>query len=215
MFWLPVAMALGSAALGWWNQEQLAKKQDQQAARTITNQAAEQRKADAKLADLVKNLGASNQEEERAQQQGRYLDTLRLGAASSGVQPVMGNVSDAYRAGTAAANEDVANFGADRAGLLARMDAPQLQRMNEGILFSNTGVDLDQIRRGASGQAYLDDLRLKSLRANPWVDALSQAGMAYAGGMAGGGGSAAGVDSGTMTGFGNNMDNFQRVGWGY
>lgn len=212
MSWVAIGVALGSAALGWWNQEQLAEKQDRQAARTITNQAAEQRKADAKLADLVKNLGASNQEDERAQQQGRYLDTLRLGAQSSGVDPGVGAFSDAYRAGTAAANEDVASFGADRAGLLARMDAPQLQRMNEGILFSNTGVDLDQIRRGASGQAYLDDLRLKSLRANPWVDALSKAGMAYAGGMAGGGGSAAGVDSGTMTGFGNNMDNFLRYG---
>ncbi len=186
MFWLPVALALGSAGLSWWNQEQLAEKQDRQAARTITNQAAEQRKADAKLADLVKNLGASNQEDERAQQQQSYLDTLRLGAASSGVQPVMGNVSDAYRAGTAAANEDVASFGADRAGLLARMDAPQLQRMNEGILFSNAVTDLGQIKRGASGQAYLDDLRLKSMRANPWVDALSQAGTAYAGNMAAG-----------------------------
>jgi len=185
MTWVSVGLAVGAAALGWWNQEQVAKKQDRQAAASITNQAAKQRKADAQLADLVKNLSASNQQDEAAAQNQNYLDTLRMGSQASGIGQGVGNFSDAYKRDAAAAQAGVEQFGIDRAGLMSRIDAPGLQRVNEGILFDNAAVDLGMIQRDAAGQNYLDTLKLNSIRANPWIDALSTGMSAYAGARGG------------------------------
>lgn len=214
MAWPMIALALGSAALGLWNQEQLAQRQDRQAAATIRNQAKKQETADARIAQALTAQAASNPADELAQQTNAYIQTLQQGQQRGGFNTGPGAYSDAYLADVEAAQQGVDQYGRDRAGLIARIDAPALQRQNEGILFDNLRAELGMIGREARGQDYLDTLKLKNLRANPWIDALSQAGMGYAMGAAGGG-STAGAASGGATGFGNNMDEFMRIGWGY
>lgn len=186
MTWVAVGLAVGAAALGWWNQDQLAKKQDRQAATAITNQQGKQRKADAQLAELVTKMSASNPQDEIAAQNENYLNTLRMGSQASGINQGPGGFSDAYRDDAAAGVQAVEQFGQNRAGLLARMDAPSLQRQGEGILFNDAAIDLGMIQRDAQGQEFLDNLKLKSLRANPWVDALATGMGAYAGARGGG-----------------------------
>ena len=210
MSWIGVGLALGGAALGWWNQDQVAKKQDRQAAASITNQAAKQRKADSQLADLVKNLSASNQQDEAAAQNQNYLDTLRMGSQASGINQGPGNFSQAYRDDAASNVIDLEAFGRDRAGLMSRIDAPGLQRVNEGILFDNAAVDLGMIQRDAAGQNYLDTLKLNSIRANPWIDALSTGMSACAGARGTGGAKAAATPA--ATGVGNQFFNFGGLG---
>lgn len=212
MTWVSVGLAVGAAALGWWNQEQVAKKQDRQAAASITNQAAKQRKADAQLADLVKNLSASNQQDEAAAQNQNYLDTLRMGSQASGINQGPGNFSQAYRDDAASNVIDLEAFGRDRAGLMSRIDAPGLQRVNEGILFDNAAVDLGMLQREAQGQDYLDQLRLGSIRANPWVDALATGMGAYASARGGGKDATKVTTVPAATGVGNQFFNFGGLG---
>ena len=211
MTWIAVGLAVGSAALGWWNQDQLAKKQDRQAAASITNQVAKQRKADSQLADLIKNLSASNQQDEAAAQNQNYLDTLRMGSQASGINQGPGNFSDAYKKDAASNVIDLEAFGKERAGLMSRMDAPGLQRVNEGILFDNAAVDLGMLQREAQGQDYLDQLRLGSIRANPWVDALADGMGAYAGAKGSGAGKTKKATT-AATNVGNEFFNFGGLG---
>ena len=211
MTWISVGLAVGSAALGWWNQDQVAKKQDRQAAASITNQAAKQRKADSQLADLVKNLSASNQQDEAAAQNQNYLDTLRMGSQASGINQGPGNVSQAYRDDAASNVIDLEAFGRDRAGLMSRIDAPGLQRVNEGILFDNAAVDLGMLQRDAAGQNYLDTLKLNSIKANPWIAAAADGMGAYASARGSGAGKTKKAST-AATNVGNEFFNFGGLG---
>ena len=155
-----------------------------------------------------------------------YLTTLRQGQQNAGLNTGPGGFSEEYRRGTAEAGEQLGEYGTGRAGLLSRIDAPRLQRQNEGILFDTLGNELRMIGREASGQNYLDQLRLNSIRRDPWLDALSGVATSYGGSMAGRGGVSApettGVPSsllgrqastgaGSIYNFGNNVDNL----WGW
>lgn len=179
MTWVAVGVALGSAALGLWNQDRLAKDQDRQAAVTIRNQARKQDTANAKIAQALTAQAESNPADELAQQTNAYIQTLMQGQQKGGFNTGPGGYSDAYRSDVAREAANVDDYGVERAGLLARIDAPMLQRQGEGVLFDQLRNDIGMIGRDARGQDYLDTLKLKNLRANPWLDALSQAGVAY------------------------------------
>lgn len=196
MFWIPIAMALGGAALNLWNQDRLAEKQDRQAAATIRNQARKQDTADAKIAQALTAQAASDPADEMRQQTNAYIQTLQGGKQRDGFGTGPGGFSDAYRSDVAREAANVDDYGLERAGLLARIDAPVLQRQNEGILFDQLRNDISMIGREARGQDYIDTLKLKNLRANPWVDALSQAAMSY--GMNAAGGYSGGADIGPV-----------------
>lgn len=123
----------------------------------------------------------------------QYLQTLQMGAQANGINQGVGGFSDVYRQDAAKAAEGLQDFGVNRAGLLARTDAPGLQRVGEGILFDNTAQDIRGIGRDANQQQYLDNLALQAIRPNPWISAAADLGMAYAGAKAGGGKSGKGV----------------------
>lgn len=188
MSWWAIGVAVVSAGVQMYNTDQTAKRQDRQLAESIRNQSAEQQKADSKIRDMLKDLGGSNSKDEEKERMDQYLNTLQMGAQANGINQGAGGFSDAYRADAAAAAEGLDAFGKQRAGLLARTDAPGLQRVNEGILFDNTAMDIRGIGRNADQQAYLDELALRGIKPNPWLTAASEVGMAYAGSKAGGGG---------------------------
>ena len=188
MTWWAVGIAVVSTAANMYNQEQVAKRQDQNAAMQIRNQSAQQQKAESKIGDMLKQLQGSNSQDEEKQRMDQYLTTLQQGAQANGINQGVGGFSDAYRTDAAAAAAGLEDFGAQRAGLLARTDAPGLQRTGEGILFDNTATDIRGIGRDANQQQFLDNLALNAIKPNPWISAAADLGMAYAGGMAGKGG---------------------------
>lgn len=187
MSWWSIGIAVVSSAANMYNENQLAKKQDQNLAMQIRNQSAQQQKAESKIGDMLKQLQGSNSKDEEKQRMDQYLTTLQQGAQAKGINQGAGGFSDAYRTDAAAAAAGLQDFGAQRAGLLARTDAPGLQRTGEGILFDNTATDIRGIERDANQQAFLDNMALQNMRKNPWITAATELGMAYAGAKAGGG----------------------------
>ena len=229
MSWIGVGIAIAGAALGAYNAQQTAKKQDRALAAQITQQGKKQQQASAKIAEALAAQAQSDPADEQAQQMDSYLTTLRQGQQNAGLNTGPGGFSEEYRRGTAEAGEQLGEYGTGRADLLSRIDAPRLQLQNEGIMFDTLGNELRMIGSEASGQAYLDQLRYNSIQRDPWLDALGSVATSYGKGMAGAGAGAGAGDAGVIaapsslvgrqaaTGpgsiynFGNNVDNL----WGW
>ena len=229
MSWIALGIAIAGAALSAYNTQQTAKKQDRALAAQITQQGKKQQQASAKIAEALAAQAQSDPADEQAQQMESYLSTLRQGQQNAGLNTGPGGFSEEYRRGTAEAGEQLGEYGTGRADLLSRIDAPRLQRQNEGIMFDTLGNELRMIGSEASGQAYLDQLRYNSIQQDPWLDALGSVATSYGKGMAGAGAGAGAGDAGVIaapsslvdrqaaTGpgsiynFGNNVDNL----WGW
>lgn len=192
---LALALTAASAGAQYYNTQKTAKRTDNALADQIRNQSAKQRQADAKVNAEVADLAQSRSDEHRAQSLDSYMDVLRKGRGKleAGLTPTVG--SDVFKAGSANAAQDVQDFAGDRAGLMARIDAPTLQRQDEAFGYGRLGTDIDLIKREAAGQNWLDSLRVKrASQRNAGLDALSSllGGAAGAAGSMGTGAAAAG-----------------------
>lgn len=187
-----IALALAAAAAGasYYNTQSTAKKQDKSAAEGIRRQAARQREADASVDKAIQAQAGSSGADEKAGVLENYMQQVRASkaGATKGLAQ-SGNLSDKARTSEIDAALGVGNFGEKIAGLMAGMDAPVLQRQNEAVNRARTAVDLEGIGRNASGDAFLNQLRLQGIRRNPYLDAFSS----FAGGAAGSVGSGAGA----------------------
>lgn len=198
MSWIALGITLLGAAASAYNTQQTAKKQDRALAAQITQQGKKQQQASAKIAEALAAQAQSDPVDEQAQQMESYLSTLRQGQQNAGLNTGPGGFSEAYRQGAAEAGQQLGEYGSTRAGLLSRIDAPRLQRQNEGILFDTLGNELRMIGREASGQNYLDQLRYNSIRRDPWLDALSGVASGAGSAMASGAGSSANTTIGPV-----------------
>lgn len=188
-----IALALAAAAAGtsYYNTQQTAKRQDNALATQLRNQSGKQKQADAKVNAEVEALKSSTAEASRQKTQAQYMDTLRQGKAkvTAGLTPNIG--SDAFKQDSAAASQGVQDYGAHAADLMARIDAPSQQRQSEAFGYGNLATDLNLIQRDAQGQNFLDELRLRGVRRNAGLDALSTFLGGAAGGVSAGAGGAA------------------------
>lgn len=189
---IPYAIMAAATAAQVANSERTARKQDQQAAQGIQRQGRLQRQADERVNQQISDLEGSSSQQARAERQAQYMDTLRRNRASleGGLTPGIG--SETFRDDSARAVEGVHDFAGRSAGLLSRMDAPGMQRQDESFGYGRTATDLGMIGRESAGDRFLDELRIRAIRNNPWVDAASQAAMGYASGMGAQGGGAGG-----------------------
>lgn len=214
-----VALALAAAAAGasYYNTQSTAKKQDRSAAEGIRKQAARQREADASVDKAIQAQAGSSGADEKAGVLEQYMQQVRASkaGATTGLSQT-GKLSDQARNAEADAALGVGNFGQKIAGLMAAMDAPNLQRQNEAVSRARTAVDLEGIGRNASGDAFLNQLRLQGIRRNPYLDAFSS----FAGGAAGSVGSGAGAGAGATqsagsfgSGFGSGLYSGARGGY--
>lgn len=198
---LPTAAAVGLAALGTgaqvYNTRQTAKREDNAAASSIRKQNAIQQEADARVNQQVENLQGSTADAQRTKRLNQYMDALRRGRGQieAGLAPVIG--SDEFRADSAAAASGLGTDAANTAGLLSRIDAAGLQRQDEATGYGNLATDLRLVGRKSAGQAFIDDLRRRSIQRNPWLD--------LAGGLATTAGSS-GLTGGWGNGVGNGID---------
>lgn len=198
-----VGLALAALAAGteYYNAENTAKRQDKQAAQGILNQMQIQKKANQQVQQTVQKVQASNPNDARAQRLADYMKTLNQAKArtTAGLtNPVVGG--QAFQADSAAAAQQAQDYGAQTAGLLSRIDAPTVQRQQEGFDYGQLATDLSAIQNQSSGQAFLDRLKQASIRRNAKLDlaaGLMSAGAGAAGSMGSGGGS---PYSDTMTG---------------
>lgn len=183
-----VALALAAAAAGtsYYNTTETQKKQDNQAAEGIRQQSKKQQAADQKVNSEVDALAGSNSSEAKAQALQGYMDTLAAGRKKidSGLNPTIGGA--AFAADSANAKQSVADRAATTAGLMSRIDAPGMQRQQEGFGYGNLATDLGLIKRQASGDDYLNQLKLGSIHRSAGLD-FASALLGAAGGAAGAG----------------------------
>lgn len=188
MSWVAVALALVSAGATAYNTNRTAKKQDAAAARGIRQQAENQRQANAKLNKTLEFAEKSKPEEARKRTQQQYQQALRAQApaALQGLQRSTGGA--AFNDAAGAAQTQATNYGDLISNLMARMDAPDLQRQAEANAYGNLGMDLDVIGGNVRGDQFLNNLRVGSIRRNPWIDAGAQVAGGAAQGYAANGG---------------------------
>jgi hypothetical protein len=183
---IPLAIAAVSTGAQVYNTRRTANKQDAALAGSIRNQASKQRQIDARTNAEVAKLEQSRSADEAAASRAAYGEQLRRNRAAmeGGLTPNVG--SAAFKEDAAQGVKEVGGYADETAGLMSRMDAPTMQRQGEGFGFQQLATDNMITGREAQGQAFMDDLRLRAIRRNPWIDAASQIGMAYAGTMGGG-----------------------------
>lgn len=190
---LAIGLTLASTAASAYNTQRTAKKQDQSAAQAIRNQAEQQRKADARVAqELAKAEGSTSAGEKKMTLEQYVQQLARNQKATEGSLNMTGleALPGAFKEGAEQAKGEVGDYASRTAELMSRIDAPAYQRQREQFGYGGLGVDIGLIRRNAAGQGFIDDLRMRAIRRNPWIDAFSAAaGGAATAGFGGGGGS--------------------------
>lgn len=179
--WVPLVISALGAGASAYNTRETAKEADEVAAQGIRQQAKNQEEADSRVNAEVNALEQSSPEASRAQATENFLGQLKRTRG----QAVAGGPSGAssrYNADLEGATNDVSTFGTKVADTLARINAPGLQRQAEGQGFNRLSSDLSTIGRNSGADAFLNDLRLRGVKRNPWIDA----GASVAGGVSGG-----------------------------
>lgn len=190
MTWWAVGIAVASAIGTAYQADRVASQQDRIAARNIQNQSRAEQTASAKVNEMLQRVAESNPQDARQQRMDEYLATLQQGAQEGAINDGPGAFSDAYRQSVAGAQAGLDEYGNTRAGLMARLDAPVIQRMNEGVLFDATANDIRGIGRNANQDDFLARLQIQGTQANPWVQAGLGVAGAYGSARAGQGGKA-------------------------
>lgn len=184
---LPLIAMAASAAMQAAESDRVARKQDEQMTQGLLAQSRKQQAADAKVNEQLQRMEGSSSADERTKRLDQYMTTLKRGKAKAdgGNLPSIG--SEAFKTDSANAQREAASYAGNTAGLMARMDAPTLQRQAEGFEYGRLATDLGLIGRESAGERYINELRMRQIRRRPEVD-LAAGLLSSAGGMKMGGG---------------------------
>jgi len=186
--WVAVGIALVSTAVSVYNTQQTAHKQDNALAAQLRAQATKQHDADAKTAQLIQHEAGFNDKAEKAGSLQKFQQAIEQNKGNA-VSPLNapGAVSDAYKKSGSDAALGITDFGNQFADLVSSIDAPTQARQNDQYVQNKYANDIDQIKRFSQGDDFLAEMRLRGIKRNPWLDAASSVGNAYAGSYKGGG----------------------------
>lgn len=204
-----IALLLASAAANHYNNEQVAKKQDNILAGQIKQQGVRQAEADQAISEALRERTQSTGEQDRASAASQYLDQVRAAQANA-TQGLgqRGAVSSAYQQSANDAALGIGDYADKTANLMARIDAPMQQRQREAMAADQLQSNLGLIGRKSAGDDYLAQLRLRSVRPNPWLSAAASlmggAAQGVAGRAAAAGGGMSGAAAGSTQNFGSN-----------
>lgn len=187
--------ALVSAGAGYENNRQVAKKQDNTLAAQLRRQGELQQQANQKTSQLIQKTAGSDDASAKSGLLQSYLQEMQQKSAgtNAGLKQV-GNVSSAF---TKAANDaalGVSQYGNTRANLVSAIDAPGLQRQGEAADLMQYGTDVGGIKQQSAADEFLANIRLRGIKANPWLTALQSAAGSYAKSRGGSTGSSSGSD---------------------
>lgn len=186
--WIPLAIsALGAGATAY-DQNRVARQQKEEATDLMKTQQRKQFQADALLNENTAALGQSSPEEERQKAMAGFLETLRANAGNAAGTSTDVASGGRYGEDAAAAKADIQNYGTNRSDMLSRIVAPSRQRQNERFAIGRTADEVSGVSRDADAERFLSQLRMQSIRANPWITAGGQVAQGVATGMAAGAG---------------------------
>lgn len=209
--WIPLVMAAVAGGATYANNRQQAKKADNITSQQLLRSGERQKKADSKVAELIDTTAKSDAKDEKGSIMAGYMQQLQAarGGAQNGLQTPAASSRFAQEATAAALGIDAG--GKDYAETTSRLDAPILQRQGEALARRDTGVDIGTILREQEGDDAGVALKMRTIRDNPWLLALSQAassyGKNYTGGAGAGSTAAPKMSAGWGTGTGGT------VGW--
>lgn len=185
---IPIALMAAGTLAQQAETERVTRKQDEATAQGLLNQSRRQQEADRRVNDEIAQLETSTAADDRAQRLGQYMQQLQRGQrqALSGLNSPIGGAT--FQADAGAARTGADNAAATTAGLMSRIDAPQLQRQQEAFGYGKLATDLDMEARASRGQQFIDQLRLRQIRRGPEVDLLAGLATSAGSAMAGGGG---------------------------
>lgn len=173
-----IMAALSAAGTGatMVSQQDTLHKQDQIAAQGIMRQGQLNSQADQKVSDLTQKLAASNPQDAIDKQKASYMKALMsVAPAQAGANPTMPGASKKYANDVSNADANVQNYGTTQAGIMARTDAPTIQRLGEQEQIGSTAGDLGLIQNQSVGQQDVTKLGIQSTHSNPWVAAAAAA----------------------------------------
>jgi hypothetical protein len=188
--WVPLVLSAVGTAASVANTRSVARGQDRQAAAGIRKQAENQRAINERVNQSIQQTAQAKPEETRSAVTDGYLQQVMNAQAKArtGIQSDPG-LSSAYNAATGVAGNQMQGEAANTASLFGRMDAPGVQRQQEGFRLGNLGMDLDVQRGNVGGDEYLNRLRMMGVQRNPWLDAAAGLASGAAAGMSSGGAS--------------------------
>ena len=206
---IPWILSAVSAGATMYNNQQTAKKQDNELAQMLNKQSLRQGEADQAVADALRERSESTAAQDRQQAGSQYLDQVRAAQANAthGLGQV-GAVSNAYQQSANDAAMGVGDYAAKTAGLMARIDAPAMQRQREDAASNELNTALGLIRRKSVGDDYLSRMRLARIKPNAAISALSSVAGGAAGAFSGGGGGASSAAMGGLGQFGSEAGNW-------
>lgn len=199
--WIPLAISALGAGAGAYNTHQTAKRQEEVAQNASMKQQRKQQEADARLNSELDTLGTSGPDAERKASLDGFLQQLRANAGEAGGTSNVIGGSERFKKDSAASGAAIKNYGTTRADNLSRISAPGMQRRREGFSINRAGDDVAGIGRDANAEAFLSQLRMNSIRPDPWITAAGQIAQGVGAGMAASGwGTAAGAAKGAGAG---------------
>lgn len=182
---IPYIVAGLSAAGSVYNTRQTQDQQNDIAMQGVQAQRANQREADAEIAEGIGKMGQSSPEEASKKATGEFLDQLRRSRSQAVGESQIGG--EDFTRDLASAKDDVTQYGTRNADVMGRINAPFLQRQQEGVNMGRIASRLNTIGRNSNADQFLTQLRMGTVSRNPWIDAGAEIGGGVAGGLAGSG----------------------------
>lgn len=183
---LAVPLLISGAATGAQvlNQEAAARRADRLTAMGIRQQGLRQREVNTRVDDQIGQIAGSNPAAEEQQANAQYMEQLRRSRAQARGAPGVPGASDRYVEDVGAGDAMVDSTAGRVAQLMARANAPLLQRDRELQGLDRLRSDVGVIGRASEGDAFLNQLRVRGVRPNPWVNAAAGVAQGYAGARA-------------------------------
>lgn len=181
---VPMLLSGASAAANVANTRRTERRQDRALADKTRRQGQKQREADARVNATLDTMARSRPHSDRAAALSEYVAQVAANRGNmAGAAGQAGRTSDAFADAASDAALGVAAETSERAGQMSIQDGAGRQREREGRDQVRLGGDIGLIRREADGLAYLDDMRIRNIRRNPWLDAAASVlgGMAASG----------------------------------
>jgi hypothetical protein len=185
--WVPLALAAVSGGAQYANQKAASNREQSAEAQSIMDQQAIQQKAAGAANALTKQIASDSPTPIQGQATGAYVQALRrnaagstqggdtsggdttFGASTSALAPAAG-ASSRYNAGTAASQNQVAQYGNTYAADQGTIDAATRMRQNEGLGMQTLGTNLQGLGASSYTKNFVDQLRAQVAgQANPWV----------------------------------------------
>jgi hypothetical protein len=170
MGWMAMIAMAAAALLTEENNRRTANKADAVTSAGIRKQAKNQEEVNKRLNKTVQDVKDSTAEPARAKAAKSYLDQVQNSMATANAGLAQRGISQQFDEMAGGAANDATAYGQDTANLLARMDAGGLQRQGEANMFGKLGQDLSIMGGNIKGDDFINQMQLRGVRRNPYMD---------------------------------------------